>query len=99
MCVVQEAIFIHDSILRALMPLHCGVEVMTEGDAFIIAFHDPHDALLYCLHAQARPRPGRTLHFAVLNSPPHMWLLYRLHAQAHPCLMLCGDSQIVTHKS
>lgn len=52
--VMQEAIFIHDSVLRKLMPEHCGVEVMTEGDAFIIAFHDEHDAMMYCLHAQVR---------------------------------------------
>ena len=50
--VMQEAIFIHDSVMRQLMPEHCGVEVMTEGDAFIIAFHDEHDAIMYCLHAQ-----------------------------------------------
>jgi exonuclease 3'-5' domain-containing protein 2 len=53
--VMQDAIFIHDEIIRRLIAEHCGVEVMTEGDAFIIAFHDPHDALLYCLHIQASP--------------------------------------------
>ena len=53
--VMQEAIFIHDEVLRKLIPLHYGVEVMTEGDAFIMAFHDEHDAVMYCLHAQVRP--------------------------------------------
>ena len=52
---MQEAIFLHDSILRKLIPEHSGIEVMTEGDAFIMAFHDPADAFQYCLHAQARP--------------------------------------------
>jgi class 3 adenylate cyclase len=51
---MQDAIFIHDIVLRKLMPEHCGVEVMTEGDAFIVAFHEEHDAVAYCLHAQVR---------------------------------------------
>jgi hypothetical protein len=50
--VMQEAIFVHDSTIRQLIPVHYGVEVMTEGDAFIIAFHEPSDAIMYCLHAQ-----------------------------------------------
>jgi hypothetical protein len=50
--VMQEAIIIHDQILRTHIPLYCGLEVMTEGDAFILAFHDESDALLYCLHTQ-----------------------------------------------
>lgn len=58
--VMQEAIFAHDSVLRKLIPEHSGIEVMTEGDAFIMAFHDEHDAVAYCLHAQARPAPRRS---------------------------------------
>eukprot|EP00892_Ulva_mutabilis_P007895 jgi/Ulvmu1/5478/UM023_0014.1 len=50
--VMQEAIFIHDKVLRKLIPVYCGAEVMTEGDAFILAFHEETDALLYCLHTQ-----------------------------------------------
>lgn len=49
---VQDAIFIHDKVLRQLIPQYCGLEVMTEGDAFILAFHEEADALLYCLHTQ-----------------------------------------------
>lgn len=49
---VQDAIFIHDKVLRQLIPQYCGSEVMTEGDAFILAFHEEADALLYCLHTQ-----------------------------------------------
>ena len=39
-------------MLRRLIPQYCGSEVMTEGDAFILAFHEETDALLYCLHTQ-----------------------------------------------
>lgn len=49
---MQDAIFIHDKVLRQLIPQYCGSEVMTEGDAFILAFHEEADALLYCLHTQ-----------------------------------------------
>jgi class 3 adenylate cyclase len=50
--VMQDAIFIHDTIIRHQIAEHSGVEVMTEGDAFIVAFHDPYDALVYCMHVQ-----------------------------------------------
>jgi class 3 adenylate cyclase len=50
--VMQDAIVIHDNILRQRIAEHCGLEVMTEGDAFIVAFHDPYDALVYCMHVQ-----------------------------------------------
>lgn len=50
--VMQDAISVHDSALRKLMSTHHGYEVMTEGDAFIIAFHEPRDAIMYCLHTQ-----------------------------------------------
>lgn len=43
---------IHDKLMRRLIPKFCGYEVTTEGDSFTIAFHDPLDAIQYCLAAQ-----------------------------------------------
>lgn len=43
---------VHDKLMRKLIPKFCGYEVTTEGDSFTIAFHDPLDAIQYCLAAQ-----------------------------------------------
>ena len=47
--VMQVATPIHDRIMRARISHYNGYEVTTEGDAFIIAFHDPADAVAWCM--------------------------------------------------
>eukprot|EP00775_Hariotina_reticulata_P012686 gene12686-12816_t len=42
----------HDHLLRQYLADFCGYEVTTEGDAFLVAFHDPTDAVCYCLAVQ-----------------------------------------------
>ncbi|KAL3161919.1 hypothetical protein ABBQ38_009004 [Trebouxia sp. C0009 RCD-2024] len=52
--VMQRALDTHDTVLRALLARYYGYEVTTEGDSFTMAFHDPVDAVRYCLHVQQR---------------------------------------------
>ena len=49
---MTKAIEIHDSILRRLIKLFRGYEVKTEKDAFMIAFFNCLDAILFSLSAQ-----------------------------------------------
>lgn len=49
---MQTALDLHDSIIRQLCAEHWGYEVETEGDSFILAFHDPVDAIAFALSAQ-----------------------------------------------
>eukprot|EP00775_Hariotina_reticulata_P002698 gene2698-2998_t len=48
----SEAFKIHDRILRQYMTHFFGYEVSTEGDAFLVAFHEPFDAVAWCLCVQ-----------------------------------------------
>ncbi len=50
--VMAAALDLHDHVLREYMEKHCGYEVQTEGDAFLIAFHEPHDAVAWCAATQ-----------------------------------------------
>ena len=45
---------IHDVIMRQCYANHNGYEITTEGDAFILAFHHPVDALAFALEAQVK---------------------------------------------
>ena len=47
--VMQVATPLHDRIMRAKISHYNGYEVTTEGDAFILAFHDPADAVAWCM--------------------------------------------------
>ena len=49
---MNEAIALHDQIMRKYIAKHYGYEVTTEGDAFHIAFHDGIDAVCFALEAQ-----------------------------------------------
>jgi class 3 adenylate cyclase len=49
---MNEALELHDNILRELLKLFRGYEVKTEGDAFMVAFFDPVEAILWCLQVQ-----------------------------------------------
>lgn len=50
--VMRSAIKLHNSIMRRSMRLLEGYEVKTEGDAFIVSFHSPIKALIWCLTVQ-----------------------------------------------
>eukprot|EP00996_Jenningsia_fusiforme_P005487 NODE_645_length_2017_cov_39.093496_g596_i0.p1 GENE.NODE_645_length_2017_cov_39.093496_g596_i0~~NODE_645_length_2017_cov_39.093496_g596_i0.p1 ORF type:complete len:597 (-),score=146.91 NODE_645_length_2017_cov_39.093496_g596_i0:146-1936(-) len=60
---MEEAIRLHNSRMRDIVEACNGYEVKTEGDAFMLAFSDPGDALRCCLDAQMEllnlgwPRP------------------------------------------
>eukprot|EP01012_Entosiphon_sulcatum_P067156 TRINITY_DN9670_c0_g1_i1.p1 TRINITY_DN9670_c0_g1~~TRINITY_DN9670_c0_g1_i1.p1 ORF type:complete len:1171 (-),score=117.30 TRINITY_DN9670_c0_g1_i1:13-3525(-) len=49
---MQVAYMQHNTLLRALSRRHHGYEVKTEGDAFLLAFSNPADALLFCCNVQ-----------------------------------------------
>ena len=52
---MTEAQELHDQIMRALISKYCGHEVTTEGDSFIISFHNALDAAAWALHVQVKP--------------------------------------------
>jgi class 3 adenylate cyclase len=49
---MNEALSLHDQIMRKCIANHHGYEVTTEGDAFHIAFHEAIDAVGFALEAQ-----------------------------------------------
>jgi hypothetical protein len=50
--VASAAIALHDRLLRSYISRFYGYEVTTEGDAFLVAFHDAFDAAAWCLTVQ-----------------------------------------------
>lgn len=50
--VMRSAIKTHNSLMRRSIRLMDGYEVKNEGDAFIISFHTPIKALIWCLTVQ-----------------------------------------------
>jgi class 3 adenylate cyclase len=48
----SQAVDLHDKVLRQYLSDFGGYEVTTEGDAFLVAFHDPAEAVGYCLTVQ-----------------------------------------------
>eukprot|EP00727_Mastigamoeba_balamuthi_P013704 m51a1_g8957 putative serine threonine kinase (2606) ;mRNA; f:1042935-1051690 len=50
--VMKASLKLHNEIMRACFRAHKGFEVKTEGDAFMIAFQSPLDALMFCQEAQ-----------------------------------------------
>ncbi len=49
---MERALHLHDSIMRTKIRQHNGYEVKTEGDAFMVAFSNPLDAVNWCLDVQ-----------------------------------------------
>eukprot|EP00727_Mastigamoeba_balamuthi_P010555 m51a1_g6121 putative serine threonine kinase (1028) ;mRNA; f:149691-154461 len=49
---MKEALYQHNDAMRAALRHHKGYEVMTQGDAFMIAFPATADALRFCVDAQ-----------------------------------------------
>ena len=50
--VMDKAIDVHDHVIRTLLPRYNGYEVTTEGDAFLLAFHEASDAVAWNLATQ-----------------------------------------------
>lgn len=64
---MSAALDLHDRALRKLISRFFGFEIATEGDSFLVAFHEASDALGWCLASQlillAMPWPrGLLLH-------------------------------------
>jgi len=49
---MNDALTAHDAIMRSLMRIFNGYEVKTEGDAFMVAFFNPNDAVAWCINVQ-----------------------------------------------
>lgn len=50
--IMAQSIDIHDRIMRSQLSKFYGYEITTEGDAFLVAFHEPLDALAWCISLQ-----------------------------------------------
>mmetsp|Transcript_6006 Transcript_6006/g.20483 ORF Transcript_6006/g.20483 Transcript_6006/m.20483 type:complete len:1835 (+) Transcript_6006:197-5701(+) len=51
---MNVAQMMHDRLMRSLLKEHCAYECSTEGDSFTLAFHDPVDAVGYCVDVQEK---------------------------------------------
>eukprot|EP00755_Sulcionema_specki_P008405 Sspe_Gene.40844::Locus_19730_Transcript_1_1_Confidence_1.000_Length_5161::g.40844::m.40844 len=49
---MKAALAAHNNLLRRLLAENGGYEVKTEGDSFMVAFHTPKDALMWCSLSQ-----------------------------------------------
>ena len=49
---MDKAIDVHDNVIRTQLGHFSGYEVMTEGDAFLMAFHDASDAIAWAIATQ-----------------------------------------------
>lgn len=54
---MMEAVNLHDRIMRSQLAQFCGYEVSTEGDAFLLVFHEPGDAVAWALATQQASAP------------------------------------------
>jgi len=50
---MEEALKLHNAIMRKCCADACGYEITTEGDAFLLAFHDSVDAIEFSLRVQS----------------------------------------------
>lgn len=50
--VARHSLHAHDAVMRSSLQKHGGYEVKTEGDAFMIAFPSPAQALRFCVEVQ-----------------------------------------------
>mmetsp|Transcript_34981 Transcript_34981/g.85720 ORF Transcript_34981/g.85720 Transcript_34981/m.85720 type:complete len:502 (-) Transcript_34981:498-2003(-) len=50
--VMRRSIDMHNKIMRGLIAVHFGWEVGSEGDAFVVAFHEVTDAAAFCIDVQ-----------------------------------------------
>ena len=50
--VMDKAIDVHDNVIRTQLGRFNGYEVTTEGDAFLMAFHDASDAVAWTIATQ-----------------------------------------------
>ena len=64
MCTLQ-AQTLHDQTLRRLLRKYDGYEISTEGDAFIVVFHLPIDALAWCAATQQAGSPAQEPFFVL----------------------------------
>ena len=50
--VMSQALVMHDEVLRSQLQIHGGLELMTEGDAFLVCFSTPIQAMKWCFGVQ-----------------------------------------------
>lgn len=58
---MDKAIDVHDHVIRTQLGRFNGYEVTTEGDAFLMAFHDASDAIAWTLATQQVSSPFRAV--------------------------------------
>eukprot|EP00899_Mesostigma_viride_P017249 jgi/Mesvir1/25525/Mv01775-RA.2 len=69
--VMNQALVIHHVVLRSLLPKYYGYESDTEGDSFMLVFHDAIDALGWAMEVQRQllyPGPILQMYGAMLPS-------------------------------
>ena len=55
---MDKAIDVHDHVIRTQLGKYNGYEVTTEGDAFLLAFHEASDAIAWSLATQQVSTPS-----------------------------------------
>ncbi len=50
--VARASLAAHDAVMRTALQKHGGYEVKTEGDAFMVAFRNPSQAMRFCIEVQ-----------------------------------------------
>lgn len=58
---MDKAIDVHDHVIRTQLGKYNGYEVTTEGDAFLLAFHEASDAIAWSLATQQVSTPSQYL--------------------------------------
>lgn len=71
-----QALALHNQIIRKCCHEYAGCVLQLEGDAFVIAFHEPLDAVAFALQVGVAQRVcyGRLLHFLWLFHMRKQWL-------------------------
>ncbi|CAG9465932.1 unnamed protein product [Pedinophyceae sp. YPF-701] len=73
---MSDVQIIHDGLVRAVLDLHNGFELFTEGDSFTVAFHHALDAVRFAFDLQVA---------LLAVAWPERILQHELCATVHPC--------------
>lgn len=95
---MQDALALHDRILRRCIADHNGYEVKTEGDSFHVVFHDGVDAVAFALQAQVElhdaPWSDNILGLPDACDNGNEWRGLRVRIAIHYGPVACRDNEV-----